>query len=68
MSFKESLHLVTTNVYTKMLVPSWPMGFTGPLRKISLAFDELEVVVVSVFNACVILAVHARDDTRPTVL
>ena len=74
MTFKESLHVVSRGVYTKLIVPSWAMGFTASLRKVRLAFEELEVglfcfvflPMVSILMA-VILAVHARDDTCPTV-
>ncbi|KAF8183648.1 cytochrome P450 [Pholiota molesta] len=41
MTFKESLHTVTTNVFVKLAVPSWAMGLTETFRQTDRAYDEL---------------------------
>ena len=43
MTFKESLHVVSLNVFQRLIFPKWAMVFTSKLRKIRIAFDELEV-------------------------
>ena len=43
MTFKESLHVVSLNVFQRLIFPKWAMIFTSKLRKIRIAFDELEV-------------------------
>ena len=43
MTFKDSLHTVSTSVVARLIFPKWAMIFTARLRKIRLAFDELEV-------------------------
>ncbi|KAF8200949.1 cytochrome P450 [Pholiota molesta] len=41
MTFKESLHTVTTNVFIKLAVPRWAMGLTETFRQTDRAYDEL---------------------------
>lgn len=43
MTFKEALHIVSTDVYLRLLAPDWAMGLTERLKNVRLAFDELEV-------------------------
>jgi len=43
MTFKDALHEVTIGVFTKLLFPKWAMNMTERLRKVQLAFDELDV-------------------------
>ena len=45
MAFKEALHIVSTGIVTKMIVPNWALGFTQQLREIRLAFEELQVLI-----------------------
>jgi cytochrome P450 len=41
MTFKDALHVVTTDFFVKLFVPDWAMGSTQRLRTARLAFDEL---------------------------
>jgi hypothetical protein len=43
MSFKESLHILSTDIFVKLIVPSWAMGLTPHTRRVRTAFDEVEV-------------------------
>ena len=43
MTFKDSLHTVSTGVIVPLILPKWGMIFTARSRKIRLAFHELEV-------------------------
>ena len=43
MTFKESLRIVSLSVFQRLVIPKWAMTFTSKLRKIRIAFDELEV-------------------------
>lgn len=43
MSFKDALHVVSTEVITKLITPKWAMGLTAHLRKTRLAYEELDV-------------------------
>lgn len=45
MTFKESLHTVTTNVFIKLAVPRWAMGLTETFRQTDRAYDELRVSI-----------------------
>ncbi|EGN92845.1 hypothetical protein SERLA73DRAFT_163809 [Serpula lacrymans var. lacrymans S7.3] len=42
MTFKDSLHTVTTNLIIKLVVPKWAYGLSKRLERVGLAFDELE--------------------------
>lgn len=50
MAFKESLHIVSLNVFQRLVFPNWAMIFTSKLRKTRIAFDELEVSLRIVFQ------------------
>lgn len=61
MTFKDSLHIVSTDIFARLIFPKWAMVFTAKLRKIRLAFDELEVstsplalsfVILNTFSTC----------------
>ncbi|KAJ3514323.1 hypothetical protein NLJ89_g2441 [Agrocybe chaxingu] len=41
MTFKDALHIVTTDIFVKLIVPDWAMRLTPRLRRAKLAFDEL---------------------------
>jgi hypothetical protein len=49
MTFKEALHVVSSDVMIKMLVPNWALGLTQRLRNTRLAFDELEVLLSAIY-------------------
>ncbi|KAG6918711.1 hypothetical protein DXG01_012196 [Tephrocybe rancida] len=42
LTFKNALHIVTTDVFLKLIVPERALGLTQRLRDVRLAFDELE--------------------------
>ncbi|KAF8967870.1 cytochrome P450 [Flammula alnicola] len=41
MTFKDALHVVTTDTFIKLIFPDWAMGLTERLRTTRTAFDEL---------------------------
>ncbi|EIN08440.1 cytochrome P450 [Punctularia strigosozonata HHB-11173 SS5] len=43
MTFKDALHVVSMNIFTRLIVPNWAMGFTKKTRELGQAFDELEL-------------------------
>jgi len=43
MTFKEALHIVSTDMGLRIIVPEWAMGLTQRLRKIRIAFEDFEV-------------------------
>ncbi|KAJ3552189.1 hypothetical protein NM688_g4282 [Phlebia brevispora] len=53
MAFKDALHVVSTDVFTKLLVPEWilNMGFTKHMKDIKVAFDELEAYMLEMVHA-----------------
>ncbi|KAG5648538.1 hypothetical protein DXG03_003149 [Asterophora parasitica] len=42
MTFKGALHVVTTDIFLKLIVPERALGLTKRLRNVRLAFNELE--------------------------
>lgn len=42
-SFKESLHIVSTDMLLKLAVPSWAVGLNKKFRRVDTAFKELRV-------------------------
>lgn len=50
MSFKDAIHEVTLNLMTKLVVPNWAMGLTQRLRRVRLAFEELNVGFTTLFG------------------
>ncbi|KAG5731294.1 putative cytochrome P450, partial [Termitomyces sp. T112] len=42
LTFKDALHIVSTDVFLKLIVPKPAFGLTQHLRNVRLAFDELE--------------------------
>ncbi|KIM82712.1 hypothetical protein PILCRDRAFT_7625 [Piloderma croceum F 1598] len=42
MTFKEALHIVSTDMILRLIVPEWAMGLTTRLRNVRVAFEELE--------------------------
>ncbi|KAE9395447.1 cytochrome P450 [Gymnopus androsaceus JB14] len=51
LSFKVALSEVSTNCLTKIIVPSWAMGFNAHTRKVRLAFDELESYMLDMISS-----------------
>jgi hypothetical protein len=43
MTFKDALHILSTNLVQKLIVPSWAKNLTKRLRNVELAFTELKV-------------------------
>ena len=55
MTFKDALHILSTNLVQKMALPDWAKYLTKQTRKVDLAFKELKVRHSSSSNrACVI--------------
>jgi hypothetical protein len=46
MVFKEALHIVSTNLILKLIVPGWATGLHKQLRQTQLPFQELEVCLL----------------------
>jgi hypothetical protein len=43
LTFKEALHIVSTDVFLKLIVPDWFPALTKRVKDIRLAFEELDV-------------------------
>jgi hypothetical protein len=43
MTFKDALHILSTNLVIKVAVPEWATNSTKLTRKVHLAFTELKV-------------------------
>ena len=43
MTFKDALHILSTNVILKIVVPNWAKNLTKQTRKVNLAFTEMKV-------------------------
>jgi hypothetical protein len=43
MTFKDALHILSSKVILKVVVPDWAMNLTEQTRKVHLAFTEMEV-------------------------
>ncbi|TFK44816.1 cytochrome P450 [Crucibulum laeve] len=42
MTFKDALHIVTADIFIKLVTPSWALGLTKRLRTVRDAFEELQ--------------------------
>ncbi|EGN92850.1 hypothetical protein SERLA73DRAFT_98604, partial [Serpula lacrymans var. lacrymans S7.3] len=51
MTFKDALHIVTTNLVLKLTVPKWAFGLTKRLQRTWLAFEELERYLYEMIQA-----------------
>lgn len=53
MTFKDSLHIASTDIFLKLFIPSWILRHgTTKMRNIEVAFEELDVSnVYAFFNA-----------------
>ena len=47
LSFKDALNQVSAGVTWRLILPNWAMAFTPRLRRIMVAFNELEVCAAS---------------------
>ena len=43
MTFKDALHISSTNLVLKIILPNWTKYLTSHTRKVDLAFTELKV-------------------------
>ena len=43
MTFKEALHILSTDLIMKIALPYWAKNLTERARKVDLAFTELKV-------------------------
>lgn len=55
MSFKDALHVVSTRVFIKMIVPKWALGLHKEFRKTDQAFTDLQV------DACFIIQAYSME-------
>ncbi|EIN08462.1 cytochrome P450 [Punctularia strigosozonata HHB-11173 SS5] len=51
MTFKDALHVVSTDVFVRLIVPERAMGLTKRLRNVRLAFKELEQYMSEMISA-----------------
>jgi hypothetical protein len=43
MTFKDALHILSTDVMLKIILPDWAKNLTERTRKVHLAFSEMRV-------------------------
>ncbi|KAI0252522.1 cytochrome P450 [Lactifluus subvellereus] len=51
MTFKDALHILSTNLILKIALPDWAKGATKKIRRVHLAFDELGQYMLEMVNA-----------------
>ncbi|KAN0127113.1 cytochrome P450 monooxygenase [Lactarius tabidus] len=51
MTFKDALHIVSSNLFLKISLPRWTTNLTEYTRKVDLAFNELKQYMVEMVNA-----------------
>ncbi|KAI0279041.1 cytochrome P450 [Russula aff. rugulosa BPL654] len=51
MTFKDALHILSTNLVQKLIVPSWAKNLTKRLRNVELAFTELKQYMLEMVEA-----------------
>ena len=54
MTFKDCIHIVTTDYFFKLIFPDKAMGLTARMRRTRKAFEELRVCL----NSCSSILVH----------
>ena len=59
MTFKDALHILSTKIIMKMVVPEWAKNLTKEISKVHLAFDELEVCHLELFFVPVVRGIDA---------
>jgi len=50
MTFKEALHIVSTQMTLSLLVPEWAMGLTQRLRTVRVGFEEFQKYMVNLIQ------------------
>jgi hypothetical protein len=43
MTFKDALHILSTNLFHKIIIPNWAKHLTKHSKNVELAFSELKV-------------------------
>lgn len=51
MTFKESLHIMSTDIVFRVLFPRWATRFSKKLQRVYLAYDEIDVRRFSSYDA-----------------
>ncbi|KAI0030490.1 614/534 cytochrome P450 [Vararia minispora EC-137] len=51
MTFKESIHIVSTKVFYKLITPRWILGYTESLRRLRDAFDDFDKYMFEMIEA-----------------
>ncbi|KAI0279053.1 cytochrome P450 [Russula aff. rugulosa BPL654] len=51
MTFKDALHILSTNLVLKIVVPDWAINLTKQTRKVGLAFTELKKYMLEMVEA-----------------
>ena len=59
MTFKDALHILSTKVMLKIVVPEWAKNLTKEISTAHLAFDELEVCHLELSYVPVVCGVDA---------
>ena len=54
MSMKDALHLVSTGLTAKIMLPDWSLKLTKRLQSIRIAYEELQVQRLHLFTKGVI--------------
>ncbi|KAH9962276.1 cytochrome P450 [Lactifluus volemus] len=50
MTFKDAIHILSSNLIMKILLPDWAQGATAHTRKVHLAFTELKQYMLEMAN------------------
>ncbi|KAH9962281.1 cytochrome P450 [Lactifluus volemus] len=50
MTFKDAIHILSSNLIMKILLPDWAQGATAHIRKVHLAFTELRQYMLEMVN------------------
>ncbi|PPQ93732.1 hypothetical protein CVT25_013072 [Psilocybe cyanescens] len=50
MTFKDALHVVTIEIFLKLIIPDWAMGLTKRFRRARLGFEELRTYMVEMIR------------------
>lgn len=51
MTFKDALHIVSSDVFIKLVVPKWAMGWTQRFRNVQIAFEELRLYMLEMIRS-----------------
>jgi hypothetical protein len=58
MTFKDALHIVSTNLVLKIILPNWAKYLTKHTRKVDLAFTEIKVRYFKSSKLCLFHPYH----------